>query len=120
MGGIVMGLLATAILVANNIRDIDTDEIAGKRTLAVILGRRRTEVLYTTTVIGAFAAIAVAALAGWIPTWTLLAMLAIPPAIPIVRAIVRHREGPELIAALKGTARLQLLVGVLFAVGVLV
>ncbi len=119
IGGVVMGLLATAILVANNIRDIETDEVAGKRTLAVKLGRRRTEALFAAAVYGAFAVVGLAAALGWIPPWSAVALLALPLAIPIVRTIVAHHEGPALIAALKGTARLQLLVGSLVAVGAL-
>jgi 1,4-dihydroxy-2-naphthoate octaprenyltransferase len=119
IGGVVMGLLATAILVANNIRDIETDAVAGKRTLAVILGRDRTEILFSSVIIGAFLVTVVAAIVGAVPPWTALVLAAVPLAVPIVRAIVSQVSGPALIAALKGTARLQLAVGVLFAVGVL-
>ncbi len=119
MGGVVMGLLASAILIANNIRDIDTDTTAGKRTLAVMLGRARTRTLFAATVYGAFAVVAVAALASAIPPWSALSLLALPLAVPVVRAVSTHVAGPELIAALKGTARLQLLVGALFAAGAL-
>lgn len=119
IGGVVMGLLATAILVANNIRDIDTDAVAGKRTLAVIVGRRRTEALFVAAVAGAFAVTVVAALLGAVPAWTALVLLAVPLAAPIVRVITSDVDGPPLIGALKGTARLQLAVGLLFAVGAL-
>ncbi len=120
IGGIVMGCLATAILVANNIRDIATDTAAGKRTLAVKLGRTRTQTLFSIIVLAAFAVVAVAAVARWIPPWSALALLALPLAIPVVRAVASAVEGPPLIAALKGTARLQLAVGILFAIGALV
>jgi len=112
-----VGFLATAILVANNIRDIDTDRAAGKRTLAVLMGRTPTARLYTALVYGAFALITAFAAAGWTPRWTALAMLAIPLAGPLVRTIKTVTEGPPLIGALKGTARLQLAAGVLLAVG---
>ncbi len=117
IGGVVMGLLATAILVANNIRDIDTDAAAGKRTLAVMLGRARTETLFAVAVAAAFAVTVAAAAGGIVPPWTTLVLVAVPLAVPLVRAVGSHVEGPPLIAALKGTARLQLVVGVLFAVG---
>ena len=56
-GGVVMGLLAVAVLVANNLRDIPTDEAGGKRTLAVRLGDRRTRMLYRACIVGAFVTI---------------------------------------------------------------
>jgi 1,4-dihydroxy-2-naphthoate octaprenyltransferase len=112
-----VGFLVTAILVANNVRDIDTDRAAGKKTLAVYLGRHRTRRLFAALVWGAFAVIMLFAAVGWTPIWTLLALLATPPAIPIVRTVFRATSGPPLISALKGVARLHLLVGVLLTVG---
>jgi 1,4-dihydroxy-2-naphthoate octaprenyltransferase len=112
-----IGFLVTAILVANNVRDIDTDREAGKNTLAVYLGRDRTRLLFATLVWGALAAILLFGLAGWTPVWTLLAWLAAPLSLPIVRTIHRETQGPPLIRALKGVARLHLLVGILLAVG---
>lgn len=112
-----VGLLVTAILVANNIRDIDTDRAVGKRTLAVMLGRNRTARLFDLLVYGAFASIAVFALVGWTPGWTALALPAFALAIPISRTIHEHVDGPRLIQALKGTARLHLVVGLLLAYG---
>jgi 1,4-dihydroxy-2-naphthoate octaprenyltransferase len=112
-----VGFLVTAILVANNIRDIDTDRSAGKHTLAVRLGRRRTRIFYATLVFGAFALIAVLATIRLTPTLTLIALAALPLAVPPVRAVATREAGPELITALKATARLHFVVGVLLAVG---
>lgn len=112
-----MGFLVTAILVANNIRDIDTDRDAGKRTLAVILGRERTRVFFNLLVWGSFVCIAVFAAAGWTPRWTALALLVSPLAIPMSRTVHRETAGPPLISVLKAVARLDLLVGALVAVG---
>ena len=70
-----VGLTASAILVANNIRDIQTDSAAGKRTLAVLLGRHRARTLYTAMVIGAFVVIAMTAASGIVPRWAALAVL---------------------------------------------
>ena len=113
-----VGFLVTAILVANNVRDIDTDRTAGKRTLAVRLGRRRTRLLFAGLVFGAFVLIAAYAAFDLTPRLTLIALAALPLAVPPVRAVAKHEAGPELIAALKATARVHLVVGVLLAVGV--
>jgi 1,4-dihydroxy-2-naphthoate octaprenyltransferase len=113
-----MGFLVTAILVANNNRDIDTDRAAGKRTLAVIMGRERTRLLFDALVWGAFVLVVVFVAGGWAPPPALLALVAVPLAIPITRAIHTTTEGPPLIVALKGIARLDLIFGLLLAIGV--
>lgn len=117
-GGVAMGLLATAILLANNVRDEGTDRIAGKQTLAVILGRTTGVVLYGLALLGAFGVIAVAAAAGWMPASVLLVLIALPPGIPLIVTLYRETTGPPLIGALKGTARLQIAFGVLLSIGI--
>lgn len=112
-----IGLLVTAILVANNVRDVDTDRATGKRTLAVALGRQRARRLFALVVYGAFVLIALFAALGWTPMPTLLGLAALPLAYPPVRDVYRETAGPALIAALKANARLHLAVGVLLAVG---
>lgn len=119
VSGVVMGLLAAAILVANNVRDIDTDRSAGKRTLAVVLGRRGGRWLYAATVAGAFMVIVAGVVGGVLPTGMLLALVAAVAAVPLVRTMFTKTEGPPLIGVLKGTARLQFLVAVLASVGAL-
>ncbi|HWH31889.1 MAG TPA: 1,4-dihydroxy-2-naphthoate polyprenyltransferase [Egibacteraceae bacterium] len=115
-GAVPMGLLASAILVVNNLRDITTDARAGKRTLAVRLGRGRTRLLFAALVAGAFAAVpAIAALDGAVAP--LLALAAAPLAVPPLRIVWTREEPRPLIAALGGTARLELAVGVLLAAG---
>lgn len=118
--GVAMGLLAAAILVANNVRDIDTDREAGKRTLAVILGRNSARWLYAAMVVGAYAAVAGAVAVGVLPTWALLTVISLPLAIVPIRSIFTETAGPPLIAVLKATARLQLVFAALLAVGVLI
>lgn len=113
-----VGLLVTAILVANNYRDIDTDRAVGKRTLAVAMGRERTRVLFATLVLGAFAAIAIFAVAGWIPITTLFSGFLLPLAAVPIKIIDTRTDGPALIRALKSTARLHLWVGVILAASV--
>ena len=120
LSGVSMGLLAAAILVANNVRDIETDQIAGKRTLAVILGRRSARWLYTAMVIVAYAVIAIAVAAGVLPSWAMLTFVSIPLAVQPVRTIFTQTEGPPLIGVLKATARLQFVFAALLALGVLV
>jgi 1,4-dihydroxy-2-naphthoate polyprenyltransferase len=112
-----VGLLAAAILVANNVRDLDTDGAAGKRTAAVLLGRHRARRLFDTLIAGAFVTIGVFALAGLTAPWTLAGLAAAPLAVRPIRVVGVETAGPPLIAALRATARLHLAVGILLAVG---
>ncbi len=110
-----VGLLATALLEANNLRDVAGDTVAGKRTLAVRLGRLRGGWLYVGSL--AVAALGVGVLAAWRP-WALLALLAVPLAIKPVRTVLGGAEGRDLLPVLGATGRLQLAVGVLLALGI--
>ena len=112
-----IGMLVTAVLVANNVRDVDTDRTAGKRTLAVLLGRAATRRLYAVLVLGAFPLIAAWAFLHWAPAATAIACAALPLAISPVRTIYRETAGPALIGALKDTARLHAVVGALIGLG---
>lgn len=120
ISGVAMGLLAAAILVANNVRDGDTDRVAGKRTLAVILGRNPARWLYTVMILGAFVVVAIAVALSRLPGWSILTLLALPLAVSPIRTIFTETAGPPLIGVLKGTARLQLVFAALLAVGVLI
>ena len=113
-GGVGCGALACAILVTNNLRDIPTDEDVGKRTLAVVLGDRRTRTLYPALVVSAFAAAVVVAPAA---PGALLALLAAPLAHAPVSAVRAGLTGRALVPVLQGTGRLQLAYGVLLAAG---
>ncbi|HEX2027946.1 MAG TPA: 1,4-dihydroxy-2-naphthoate polyprenyltransferase [Nitriliruptorales bacterium] len=114
-----VGLLVTAILVANNLRDIATDRVSGKVTLAVRLGDARTRSLYLTLVVAAFALTGLVAAVAARP-WPLLALAALPAAVPVTRTVRTAREPQRLIAALVGTARLLLVYALLLAVGLAV
>lgn len=116
--GVVMGLLASAILVANNVRDIDTDRQAGKATLAVKLGRRRAGHLYATLVGGAFAVVVLAVATEVLALSALLALLALPLAARPIRVVTTETAGPPLIGALKDTARLQIIAAALLSIGI--
>ena len=109
--GTVMGALAAAILVANNLRDIDTDRLAGKRTLAVVLDRTRTRRLYAWLMYGSFAVIAIAGVVQLTPVLTGLAALWVPFAVRPVSLVTTTEDPIRLIGVLGTTARLQLLVG---------
>jgi 1,4-dihydroxy-2-naphthoate octaprenyltransferase len=117
-GGVVMGLLAAAILEANNIRDIDTDRIAGKRTLAVVIGRTWARRLFAATLTGAFLVTLFTAMVGWLPFMSLLALIVTPLALPLIQTVNSETGGPPLIGVLKVTAQLQLFVGLLLALGI--
>jgi 1,4-dihydroxy-2-naphthoate polyprenyltransferase len=111
-----VGLLAVAILVVNNLRDIPTDREAGKATLAVRLGERRTMALFVGLVVGAFVLVPVLMPIAGSP-WPLLGLAALPAARPALRG-VRRATGPlDLVEPLAATARLHLAYGVLLAVG---
>jgi 1,4-dihydroxy-2-naphthoate polyprenyltransferase len=109
-----VGLLACALLVVNNLRDIGTDAVAGKRTLAVMLGDRRTRRLYMACAVVPFAA--AAAIASLRPA-ALAVLLAVPLAAAPIRLVRAGAAGPRLVTALAQTGRLQLAFGALFAVG---
>jgi 1,4-dihydroxy-2-naphthoate polyprenyltransferase len=115
-----VGFLATAILVVNNVRDIDTDQRAGKTTLAVRLGRQRSRRLYTLLLAAAFVAVPVTLLATGGPAWGLLALLAVPLARRPVHAVLTRTDGPSLNAALAATGALLAAFSILLAAGLLI
>ncbi|HUF94997.1 MAG TPA: 1,4-dihydroxy-2-naphthoate polyprenyltransferase [Acidimicrobiia bacterium] len=112
-----VGMLATAILVANNYRDLETDARAGKRTLAVLLGPQRTMFLFAVLTYGAFPVIVLFGLVGWTPIATLFAAFWVSFATKPVALVQTTTDGPSLIRALKITARLHLLTGLSLAAG---
>ena len=112
-----VGALACALLVINNLRDIPTDRLVGKMTLAVRLGDRRTRWLYLTLITLAFAGVIVAAVT--FRPWTAIAVIAAAFAVPPVRRVLRGATGRDLIAVLGETGRLQMAYGLLAAIGLL-
>ncbi len=116
---IAVGFIATAILVVNNVRDLETDRRAGKMTLAVRMGRHNAVVLYRGLVLGAFVVLPLALLAGggsWLP---LIGLLALPMAFKPMRAMTNRTDGPALNGALAGTGALLGVFSLLVSVGLL-
>src|ERR1022692_59919 len=112
-----VGLLAAAILIVNNVRDIDTDRRAGKRTLAVRLGRERTRTLFAATVYVAYLLGPITWLFGPTKPWVLLPWLTLPVAAPVVRAVRNRVDGLSLNQALARTGMLQLAFCTLLSAG---
>ncbi len=112
-----VGLLSTAILVVNNVRDLDTDARAGKRTLAVRLGRERTRTLYAALVGLSFALLPLGLWLGDGPAAGLVALAAAPLALAPLRAVRTRTDGPALNGALAATGMLLGAFSVLLAAG---
>jgi 1,4-dihydroxy-2-naphthoate octaprenyltransferase len=114
VGAVGVGMLTCAVLVANNLRDIPTDEAVGKRTLAVVLGDRDTRRLYAALVLLPFLLTALAGLRSW-PI--LIGLLALPAAVIPVRPVLAGADGRALIRVLGQTGLLLLGWSVLVGVG---
>ncbi|MGZ4166820.1 MAG: 1,4-dihydroxy-2-naphthoate polyprenyltransferase [Solirubrobacteraceae bacterium] len=114
-----VGLLAAAILVVNNVRDIDSDRRAGKRTLAVKLGRERTRVMFATVVYLAYLLTPVTWLFGPTTAWVLLPWLTLPLAASLIRVVRNRTDGPSLNGALAKSGMLQLSFCLLLSAGLL-
>ena len=119
VGGVATGLLAVAILVVNNLRDVPTDAVAGKRTLAVRIGEARTRALFVGLIGVALLLAAVGVPFAAHSAWPVLAALALPLAREPVTTVRKGSVGRALIPALGGTGRLELAVAVLLAAGLL-
>jgi 1,4-dihydroxy-2-naphthoate octaprenyltransferase len=109
-----VGLLATALLVVNNLRDIPTDTAAGKRTLAVRLGPRLTRIMYVTMLVDVYLLVVVVAT---VRLPALLGLVGIVFAVPPIRQVRAGATGEALIPVLGATGRAQLVTGLLLALG---
>ena len=114
-----VGLLAAGILVVNNVRDVDTDRRAGKRTLAVKLGARLARALFLAMLALAYLAPVAIPLADGLSWWTALPLVSIPLAVPLWQTVRTRSDGPSLNAALAGTGRLLAVFSLLLSAGVL-
>jgi 1,4-dihydroxy-2-naphthoate octaprenyltransferase len=119
LAGVAAGALSTAILVVNNIRDIETDREAGKRTLAVMLGYRWSRVEYLTLLGAAYVVpVILWAVLGYTPA-VLLALLSVPLATATARIVLTGTDGDTLNPALERTGQVLALYAILFAAGLL-
>jgi 1,4-dihydroxy-2-naphthoate polyprenyltransferase len=114
-----VGLLAAAILVVNNVRDLETDRRAGKRTLAVRMGRGPTRRMYAAMLALAFVTAPLPWPLGDLDAWMLLPLAAVPLAVPLVRTVATRTDGTALNGALAGTGMLQLAFCLLLSAGIL-
>jgi len=117
---IAIGFLATAILVVNNVRDLETDRRAGKNTMAVRMGRRSAVALYRLLVLGAYVVLPIALLASETSAWPLIALVSLPMAIGPMRTMSNRTDGPSLNAALAATGALLGAFSLLVTVGLLI
>ena len=115
-----IGFLATAIIVVNNVRDLETDRRAGKNTLAVRVGRERAIGLYRALVLGAFAVLPIALWAGDASMLPLIGLLAAPLAIRPMRTLAERRDGPALNGVLAATGALLGVFSLLVTAGLLI
>ena len=117
--GVSVGLLAAAILVVNNIRDLETDRRAGKRTLAVRLGRERTRWLFVAMMALAFLNIVAVVVTDEADAWLLISLAAAPLAVPLIRTVRTRTDGPALNRALADAGRLLAVFSILLSAGLL-
>jgi 1,4-dihydroxy-2-naphthoate octaprenyltransferase len=117
---VAVGCLATAILVVNNVRDIETDRRASKRTLIVRLGRRRARSLYVALLVAAYAALLGTVTSRGGPWWALLGLLSVPLTMRPARIVTTRTDGPSLNGALAGTGALLGVFSLLVSIGLLI
>jgi 1,4-dihydroxy-2-naphthoate polyprenyltransferase len=117
---ILIGFLATAILVVNNVRDFETDRRAGKMTLAVRIGRPQAVMLYRLLVLGAFVLLPISLAAGEASALPLIGLLALPLAMAPMRAMTNRTDGPALNGALAATGAVLAAYSLLVSAGLLI
>jgi 1,4-dihydroxy-2-naphthoate octaprenyltransferase len=113
----IVGVLITAILVVNNLRDIESDRRAGKRTLAVVLDVTGTRAEYTVLLVAAYVGLPVVWFTGILSFWVLMPALSLPVGIALIKRIWQDTTGPKLNGLLAATASLALIFSLLLAVG---
>ena len=117
--GVIEGLLITAILVVNNLRDIQSDHQTGKRTLAVIIGNRGSRLEYVLLLAGAYAIPIILWLSGRMSAWVMLPLISLPTALSLIRLIWKNPGDLILNQALAKTAKLALVYSLLLSIGLI-
>ena len=117
LGAVAVGLLACALIMANNVRDVPTDVLASKRTLAVRLGETKARWLYAVFVV---APIPLGAACAFAAPWSLLVVLCLGPAVALAVAVLVRVRGRGLIPVLTFTGQLELVFAILLAIGLAV
>jgi 1,4-dihydroxy-2-naphthoate octaprenyltransferase len=117
--GVIQGLLITAILVVNNLRDIQTDRRSGKRTLAVMIGERGSRIEYLLLLCTAYAIPVILWLGGRSSVWVILPIFSLPLATSLTHRIWKSAGGPALNQALANTAKLALVYSLLLSIGLI-
>tara|TARA_B100000427_G_scaffold324340_1_gene329339 strand:- start:279 stop:1133 length:855 start_codon:yes stop_codon:yes gene_type:complete len=112
-----VGLMSCALLEINNLRDISGDKNSGKLTLAVLLGDRRTRILYVFFI---DVSLIIGSLAVFTKPWTVLIMIAGIIAFPAVKSVLDGATGTELIVVLKQTSKVQITAGVFLTLGLVI
>jgi len=112
-----VALLVTAILIVNNLRDVDTDRQTNKKTMAVYIGKPLTRLQYTAFVLLAFLVPPIMWATGLVGPWIWLTWLALPLGLTLAQMVRRGAEGAALNVALKRTGQLHLFFGLLLAAG---
>lgn len=120
MGGLGAGVLVTAILVVNNVRDIESDRRAGRKNIPVVWGRKTGEMEYLLMLIIAYCVPIVTLLAGFSSAWILLPLLSLPRAVQLFYQIRTLPAGPGFNRLLANTAQLVLIYCMLFSAGILI
>ena len=118
--GVIVGLLITAILVVNNLRDIETDHKSGKRTLAVMIGKHKTRSEYVLLLAGAYGIPVLIWLGGLVAPWLLLPLVTLPLAFQLIRLVRQPSDGPTLNDLLAKTAKLAFFFSLLLAIGLVI
>ena len=114
-----IGLLIGAILLGNNIRDMDQDRLGGRRTIAILLGREKGRILFASVFAATYLVVLILIALQLLTPWTLLVLLTIPSAVYVTKLFFRFSEPKHLHAAVKGTAVLLFRFGALMFAGLL-
>lgn len=115
-----VGLLIGSINMANNIRDLDSDKLGGRKTLPILLGKEKAVVWLAVIFAAAFAWVVVLVLLGRITPWILVVFLSSPKAVQAIKQFRGKKTAPEMMPAMVSTAKLNTIFGMLLTVGLII